>query len=167
VTRTDRLVVRVEEVRERGIERCVALDVRREEERLEEPGGVRPMPFRRAHVGHGLDDLVFFGEGGGEVVAVAADPAVVLVEGDAFGGVEGGAGCEGGHLSTVPKQAATHDVLRTGAVHSTMPVFGPIIGISFRAGGRVYGTTRGRGSCRASSGHSEEPTGVDVTVPMR
>jgi hypothetical protein len=70
------------------------------------------------------------------VVAVPADPAVVVVEGDAFGGVEGGAGREGGHRSTVPKQAATHEVLRTGAVHSTMPVFRPIIGISFPVGAR-------------------------------
>ena len=77
VPRTDRFVVRVEEVRVRGVERRVAGEPGREDERLEEPGGVGPVPLRRAHVGHRLHDLVFGGERRGERLGVVAHAAVV------------------------------------------------------------------------------------------
>ena len=55
----DGLVVRVEQVAVGGVERAVARLVRREHERLEEPGGVGQVPLRGAGVGHRLHHLVF------------------------------------------------------------------------------------------------------------
>ena len=50
----DRVVVRVEEHAEGGIEHPVAAHAGLEDERLEEPGGVREVPFDRARIRHGL-----------------------------------------------------------------------------------------------------------------
>ena len=47
------------------------------------------MPLRRADVGHRLDDLVLGGERRGELLGEVSDPAVVIVQGDAVGRVEG------------------------------------------------------------------------------
>ena len=55
----DSVVVRVEQVAERIVVEAVAAVLRREDEGLEEPGRVRPVPLRRARVGHRLHGLVF------------------------------------------------------------------------------------------------------------
>ena len=73
---TDGLVVRIEQVRERRVEHAVRRHVRHEHERLEEPGGVGPVPFCRAHVGHRLDCLVLGAEWRGEVLGEGADRVV-------------------------------------------------------------------------------------------
>jgi hypothetical protein len=83
---------------------------------------VRSMPFGGADIGHRLDDLVLVGERRGEILGEVSNSAVTIVQSDAFRRVEGGAGGERGHRSTVPKQAATHAQLRTGAIHSTTPI---------------------------------------------
>jgi len=113
------------------------------------------MPLRRADIGHRLDDLVLVGERRGEPLGEVSNSAVVIVQRDAVGRVEGEFGCERGHRSTVPKHAATHAQLRTGAIHSTTPIIGlPSRGIAswhwmsvsnqFR---HVYGTAWCLGSC--------------------
>ncbi len=136
VPRPDRFVVGVEEVRVRRIERRVAaalaFGVGREQEGLEEPRGVRPMPFRRTHIRHRLDHLVLVGERRGELVGEVSNPSVVIVQRGAMRRVETGTGGRHGHRSTVPKQAATHAQFRTGAIHSTTR----IIGLPSRDGGR-------------------------------
>src|SRR5262245_35707342 len=53
------LVVRVEEESETLVERPVTSIGRGEHEGLEEPGGVRQVPFGGAGVGHGLQLLIF------------------------------------------------------------------------------------------------------------
>ena len=60
------LVVGVEQVAEVGMEGSVPVETGDEQEGLEEPGGVGPVPLGRAHVGHGLDGLVLGRQGGGE-----------------------------------------------------------------------------------------------------
>ncbi len=52
------VVIRVEEIAEGRIEHAVTRQMRREDELLEKPGGVRQMPFGRAGVGHGLHGAV-------------------------------------------------------------------------------------------------------------
>ena len=47
------------------------------------------MPLRRADIGNRLDDLVLVGERLGEIFGVISNPAVVIVQGDAVGRVEG------------------------------------------------------------------------------
>ena len=54
----DRLVVRVEDVLVRIVECGIPRGVLTEDERLEEPGDVSPVPLGRAHVGHRLHRLV-------------------------------------------------------------------------------------------------------------
>jgi hypothetical protein len=46
--------------------------MRLEEKLLEEPRGVRTVPFRRARVGHRLDDLILGGEHGGAAFRLGA-----------------------------------------------------------------------------------------------
>ncbi len=58
VARADGFVIRVEEIAEGRIEHAVARQMRREDELLEKPGGVRQMPFGRTGVGHGLHGAV-------------------------------------------------------------------------------------------------------------
>ena len=65
VTRTDRDVIGIEQIAELLVEDPVIPTVRLEQKLLEEPGGVRAMPFRRARVGHGLHDLILGSERGG------------------------------------------------------------------------------------------------------
>ena len=120
MTRADLLVVRVEEVGVRGIGRHVAGEMGGEDERLEEPGGVRPVPFRRAHVGHRLHDLILGCEGCGERFGERAHTVerVEWVEA-ARAGLRRGAGAR--HRDhRWPKWAETHLRLRTGANHTTL-----------------------------------------------
>lgn len=62
-TRADRLVVRVEQHAVLRVERAVVLQMRREDEGFKEPAGMRQVPLHRTGVGHGLDDMIFAGEG--------------------------------------------------------------------------------------------------------
>ena len=73
---TDALVVRVEEVPVGRVEGAVAGECRLEQERLEEPRRVGPVPLGRAHVGHGLDGLVLGRQGSGQRLGQVADLAV-------------------------------------------------------------------------------------------
>ena len=98
--------------------------------------------------------MVLVGERRGEILGEVSNPAVVIVQSDAVGRVEGGAGGERGHASTVPKQAATHAQLRTGAIHSTTPIIGlPSLATTWlrnaqtvHAEHQVYGTRSRPGS---------------------
>ena len=65
---TDGLVVGVEEEPEVRVEELVAGERGLEQEGLEEPGGVGPVPLGGAHVGHGLDRLVLGGQGAGQLL---------------------------------------------------------------------------------------------------
>ena len=58
----DRVVVRVEEHAERGMKGLALRIAPGENERLEEPRGVREMPLRRARLGHRLDRAILGGE---------------------------------------------------------------------------------------------------------
>ena len=60
------LVIGVEEECELRIERRITIEVHAKDERLEEPGDVGAMPFRRAAVRHGLHDLILGREDSGE-----------------------------------------------------------------------------------------------------
>ena len=71
------LVVGVEEELEFGVERLVAVKEFQQEERLEEPRDVGPMPFRRADVFHRLDLLVFWGERRCEVLGETSHVGVI------------------------------------------------------------------------------------------
>ena len=66
MTRTDGLVVRVEQVPEVAIESVVAGERGLEEKGLEEPSRMTAVPLGRAHVGHGLNDLVLRTKRSGE-----------------------------------------------------------------------------------------------------
>ena len=73
----DRLVVRVEDVGVGIVVRVVAGGVLPEDERLEEPGHVGPMPLGRAHVGHRLHRLVLGAQDGGPAARWWHGPGVV------------------------------------------------------------------------------------------
>ena len=90
----DRLVVRVEEVVERRIGTLVPRDVLLEEERLEEPGGVGPVPLRRAGLGHRLHDLVLERQRGGQRCRRAAHVGEALPQ---IGAPVGGGGVDDRH----------------------------------------------------------------------
>jgi hypothetical protein len=62
MARTGRDIIRIEQKREAFIEDAIGRVVRLNQKRLEEPGGVRAMPFGRAGVRHRLDCLVLGGE---------------------------------------------------------------------------------------------------------
>src|SRR6185436_19966805 len=80
MTRTDGLVVRVEQVSEVGIEGVVPGERGLEEKRLEEPGRVTAVPLGRAHVGHRLNDLVLRPERSGERFREVAYTAVTRAQ---------------------------------------------------------------------------------------
>ena len=69
----DAVVVRVEQHAERRVERTVPGRVRREHERLEEPGHVRKVPLGRARVGHRLQRTVFRRQRRREELGLLAD----------------------------------------------------------------------------------------------
>ena len=64
----ERLVVRVEDVGEGVVVGAVGLGVRPQDEGLEEPGDMGPMPFRGADVRHRLHRLVLGAQGGGQAL---------------------------------------------------------------------------------------------------
>jgi hypothetical protein len=78
--RPHRLVVGVEEVRVTLVHHAVAGHVPRQHEGLEEPRRVGQVPLRRARVRHGLDELVFRGEGSGQAGGGGAHVGVTLAE---------------------------------------------------------------------------------------
>ena len=69
----DRFVVGVEEEPVGRVERAVADLMGAEQERLEEPTGVGPVPFGRADVGHRLDRLILWREGCGQLLGERPD----------------------------------------------------------------------------------------------
>ena len=73
-------VVGVEQEGVALVVQAIAGEVGNEDEGLEEPGRVREVPLRRAHVGHGLDHLILRGEAPGQVPTLLADGAVTLQE---------------------------------------------------------------------------------------
>ena len=85
--RTDRFVVRVEEVAVVRVELAIARNRTRQHERFEEPRRVGPVPLRRADVGHRLDGLVLARERCGESLGVRADFGVARRERRAADGV--------------------------------------------------------------------------------
>jgi hypothetical protein len=92
----DGLVVRVEQVAEGLVERLVAGVVGLEDERLEEPGGVGPVPLRGADVGHRLDGLVLGTERRGQRLGEVAHGVVPGGEGVTRRRRLGGDGVGGG-----------------------------------------------------------------------
>ncbi len=63
----DAVVIRVEDDPEGRVERRKTLFARFENERLEEPGGMRQVPFDRAGVGHRLRTTILVGQPVGQV----------------------------------------------------------------------------------------------------
>ena len=78
MARTHGLVVRVEDEGVRIVERAVAVGVLPEDERLEEPRHVRPMPLRRTHVGHRLDGLILAAQDRRQPLGGGTNPGVGL-----------------------------------------------------------------------------------------
>ena len=62
--RTGRDIVGVEQIGEAFVEDAIAWEMRRKQELLEEPSGMRAVPFGRARIGHRLHDLILGGERG-------------------------------------------------------------------------------------------------------
>ena len=98
---TDPLVVGVEQGAVGGMDGHIALEVGFEEERLEEPRGVGPVPLGGAGVGHRLGRLVLGGEGIGQRLGQAADGGEPT-RGIRRGGAEVRCGSGGAHRGTVP-----------------------------------------------------------------
>src|SRR5262245_45326822 len=65
--RTDALVIGVEAIFEPLVEQAIAGQERREQEGLEEPRGMREVPFRGARIVVRLDDLVLVAQRCGEI----------------------------------------------------------------------------------------------------
>ena len=83
VPRAGRDVVGIEQIGELLVEDAIARQMRQQQELLEEPGGVRAVPFGRAGVGHRLDDLVLVAERRGAPFGLAAHLAESLDPGAA------------------------------------------------------------------------------------
>src|SRR4029453_12932649 len=75
VTRSGRDVVRVEEIGELRVENAIAGEMRDQEELLEEPGCVRPVPLGRARIRHRLHHLVLGAQGIGPALGLRAHGA--------------------------------------------------------------------------------------------
>ena len=69
-------IVGIEEIGVVRVKRLVAFAMFAKQELLEEPGGVRPVPFRRARIRHRLYDLIFRAKGRGAPFGLAADGQV-------------------------------------------------------------------------------------------
>ena len=65
--RTDALIIGVEAIFEALVEHAIAGEEAFQQEGLEEPGGMREMPFGRARVVHGLHDLILIAQGCGKL----------------------------------------------------------------------------------------------------
>src|SRR5262249_7602894 len=75
VPRSGRDVVGIEEIGELLVKDPIAGKMRDQQELLEEPGGVRAMPFGRARVRHRLHQLVFGAQGSGTTLGLRANCA--------------------------------------------------------------------------------------------
>src|SRR5690348_1614225 len=62
VTRPQRLIIRVEQISEAFVELLISVQPATQDQRLEEPRGMRQMPLCRAGVVHRLDGLVLWRE---------------------------------------------------------------------------------------------------------
>ena len=86
VPRTGADIIGIEQKGVVGVEGLVALAVLAEQELLEEPGGMRAMPFRRTGIGHRLHDLILraqqrgaaFGLGPNGTESIAPDAAWIV-----------------------------------------------------------------------------------------
>ena len=116
----DRLVVRVEEVPVRPGGTARSRRRSGQHEGLEEPGDVRPVPLRRADVGHRLDRLVLGRQGRGQRLGQVPDASVVLDRGRASR--RGGAGVHRRHPR--PKREATQSSLRQESSQAQMALAG-------------------------------------------
>ena len=65
MTGAGRHIVRVEEITEALVEEAITGKARDQQELLEEPGRMRPVPFGRTGIGHRLHHLVFRAQGRG------------------------------------------------------------------------------------------------------
>ena len=65
--RADALIIGVEAIFEALVEHAIAGEEALQQEGLEEPGGMREMPFGRARVVHGLHDLILVAQGRGKL----------------------------------------------------------------------------------------------------
>ena len=74
--RADSFVIGIEQKAEAIVVNAIAGKMRRQQERLEEPGRVRTMPLRRAGIGHRLQHLVFGRDGGRQRVGLGAHRAI-------------------------------------------------------------------------------------------
>ena len=77
---SQRIVVRVKEVRVLWMKRLVIRNCRKEQEGLEKPADVGEMPFGRADIWHGLDDIIFGDQRFAQVLSKAANALVLLYE---------------------------------------------------------------------------------------
>jgi hypothetical protein len=75
VPRSGADIVGIEQKSVVGVKRPVALAMLAEQELLEEPGGMGTVPFRGAGVGHRLDQLILWREGGGPTLGLVPDVA--------------------------------------------------------------------------------------------
>src|SRR5271166_1409031 len=57
-----RVVIRIEEIAERTVERFIPRQVFGKKKCLEEPGGVRQMPLRRTRIRHRLQAVVLYAQ---------------------------------------------------------------------------------------------------------
>ena len=79
---SQRIVIRIEEVRVLWMKRPVIRNCRKEQEGLEEPADVGEMPLGRADIRHGLNDIIFGDQGFAQVLRKAAHFLVLLRERD-------------------------------------------------------------------------------------
>ncbi len=85
MARPDRFVIGVEQIGEGGVEFAVSRVEGTEQEGLEEPAGVRQMPFRRADIRHRLDRLILGRQVTSEGFALLAHRGEAVALGAAVG----------------------------------------------------------------------------------
>src|SRR6202043_1209165 len=83
VSRTRGDIIGVEQIAEARIKYFVYGGMPSEQKLFEEPGGMRPMPFDRARIGHRLHCLVLGGERRGAALGLASHRLISLEPGRA------------------------------------------------------------------------------------
>jgi hypothetical protein len=77
---SQRVVVRVKEVRILWMKRLVIRNCRKEQEGLEKPTDMGEMPFGRADIWHGLNNIIFGDQRFAQMLSKAANALVLLYE---------------------------------------------------------------------------------------
>ncbi|MCY1362233.1 hypothetical protein D9M69_489380 [compost metagenome] len=95
MARADCFVIGVEQVAVVRVHRLIVGDARGQHEFLEEPGGVRQVPFRRAGVVHRLHGGIGIGQVGHQRLGAGADVAILRKQGGFVRRMEGGGGQQG------------------------------------------------------------------------